>query len=311
MTSILLAGLIACGNSNKKTPDAAVQKDAPIDTAPDATSVVTVSLGQGGANALLWDAATSTLYLTDNTADKLESFTGGTTINSVATLPTESAGISLGGMLKLADNSIVIANFGFGTQGTLFQVASGGTTGSSLTGLDATRRRIGLAQDSAGTMYSSYFTGGMGTQVGGVASMTITTGAALETEIAGATTSAGFKKVVGIAATTTAVYVSDQTQKTIFKIDLTSSNAVSALATGLPAADLLMMLPNGDMLTGGGATITRVTQAGTVSAVSLPGTTFSDVRGIAFDPVSSRLFIVDHSATAGVGDTLNIAKFTP
>jgi hypothetical protein len=277
---------------------------------PDAPSNVTVSLGQGGANALLWDAASSTLYLTDNNADALGKYTTGTTTTQVATLPTESAGISLGGMVKLSDGSILIANFGFGTQGTLFQVASGATTGTALTGLDATRRRIQIAQDSAGTLYSSYFTGGMGMQTGGVATLTVAAGAGVETEIAGGTTSAGFKKVVGIAATPTAVYVSDQTQAKIFKIDLANANTVSMLAT-VPTADLLMMLPNGDMLTGGGAAISRITQSGTVTAVSLPGTTFSDVRGIAYDDAGHRLFIVDHSATPGVGDSLVIVPFTP
>ncbi|HTR54915.1 MAG TPA: hypothetical protein VMJ10_29715 [Kofleriaceae bacterium] len=272
-----------------------------------------VSLGQGGANALLWDATASTLYYTDNTADALDKYTTGTSGSQVATLPTSTGGISLGGMLEQGDGSILIANFGFGQAGSIFDVAASASTGTNVNGgLDATRRRIGIARDSAGAMYTSYFTGGMGVQpVGGVSTLTINGTNATETEIAGATTSAGFKKVVGVAATTTAVFVSDQTQSMIFKIDLTASNAVTALAT-VTTADLLYMLPDGDMLTGGGATIERITQAGTVSNVTLPGNpTFSDVRGMAYDATGHRLFVVDHSTTAGVGDTLNIIPFTP
>jgi len=313
--TVILAA--ACGSSSSsKTPDAPSmqQIDAPkmIDAAP---ALVQVSLGQGGANALLWDAATSTLWYTDNTADYLDKYTTGTSGMQVASLPTSTGGISLGGMVEQADGTIVIANFGFGQAGSVFTVASGGTTGTNVTGtLDATRRRIGIAQDSAGVLYTSYFTGGMGmAQVGGVSRLTLNGSSTSETELAGGSTSAGFKKVVGLAATTTALYVSDQTQSMIFKIDLTNANTVSVLATTTSPPDLLFMLPNGDMLTGGGPTISRITQAGVVSPLTLPGNpTFSDARGIAYDATGHRLFVVDHSSTAGVGDTLNIiSNFTP
>jgi glucose/arabinose dehydrogenase len=105
------------------------------------------------------------------------------------------------------------------------------------------------------------------------------------------------------------VYVSDQSAKTIFKIAL-PGNTVSTLATGLPAADLLLMLPNGDMLTGGGSAVTRVSQSGVVSAVPDAGSGYSDVEGMAFDPAGHRLFVIDHSSTA-VQDTLHVVPFMP
>ena len=107
------------------------------------------------------------------------------------------------------------------------------------------------------------------------------------------------------------MFVSDQTASKIFKIDLTASNAVTELAT-VPTADLLFMLPNGDLLTGGGSAISRVTQTGTVSALTLVGSpTFEQVRGVAFDATHNLLFVVDHSATVGVNDKLHIIPFTP
>jgi hypothetical protein len=63
-------------------------------------------------------------------------------------------------------------------------------------------------------------------------------------------------------------------------------------------------LPNGDLLTGGGAAISRITPTGTVTA--LPNTGFGTVRGLAYDPAGHRLFIVDHSATPGTPDKLHI-----
>jgi hypothetical protein len=38
---------------------------------------------------------------------------------------------------------------------------------------------------------------------------------------------------------------------------------------------------------------------------------FSDVRGIAYDAVGHRLFVVDHSTAAGTPDALHIIPFTP
>ncbi len=124
---------------------------------------------------------------------------------------------------------------------------------------------------------------------------------ATETEIAGASTTAGFKKVVGLVATNTAVFVSDQTQKKIFKIAV-PGYAVTEVATA-PAADLLAILPNGDLLTGGGTEVLRITPGGTVSTL-LPG--FEQVRGLAYDAKLERLFIVEHSLTAGTPDKLHI-----
>jgi hypothetical protein len=294
--------LIACGGSSSKTPDAPHNPDAPVDMAVDGPDPRTGDFTlTGGANGITWDAATSTLYLSDSNADALLKFTDAGGVQTVGTFPTESAGISLGDIIKLADGTILTPNFGFGTQGTIFAMSPANQS-SALTGLDATRRRIGLAQDSAGTMYVGYFTAAMMMQQGGVGTLTIASGAGTETEIAGTTTSAGFKKIVGIAATTDAVFVSDQTQLTIFKIAI-PGNTVTTIASQLPAADLLVLMPNGDLLTGGTGGVHRVTQAGTVTT---PFTGFESVRGMAYDTALKRLFFIEHSATVTVPDKLHV-----
>ncbi|HEY0992806.1 MAG TPA: hypothetical protein VGD80_37385 [Kofleriaceae bacterium] len=250
----------------------------------------------GGASSLWWDAAAATLYLTDSNASALMAWTDAGGFQLASALPAGPAGVSLGGIVRRPDGSFVVASFGFGTEGGMFSVARG--TATALTGLDPARRRVGLAQDSEGVLYSVYFTGMRGTvPSGGVASVAIAGTAATETEI-----TSGFHKAVGVAATPTAVFVADQTDKAIFKVAV-PGYAVSRLAT-VPAVDLLMLLPGGDLLTGGGPAIARITQRGEVS--TLPGPVFEQVRGLAYDAQGKRLFVIDHSLTVGVPDKLRI-----
>jgi hypothetical protein len=260
----------------------------------------------GGANALYWDDATSTLYLTDDGANTFRRWTASSGLSDVATLPVDPAGSSPGGIVK-SGSSFLIADFGFGTNGTIDQIT--GNTATALTGLAVNYRRIGLATDSSGTIWECYFTGGGGgTQTGGVGTVTVGTGTATETEVAGGTTSAGFKKLVGIAVSDTYVFVSDQSGNAIWTIKK-SDSSVKQLAT-ITKPDLLYMLPNGDLLTGGSANIFRITQTGTVSALTLTAT-FGTVHGIAYDATGHHLFVIDHSSMAGTSDMLHVIPFTP
>jgi hypothetical protein len=303
-TLLLGLALAACGDDKPGAIDAALPKDAAVDAklvdaAPEPRGPATIELA-GGANGLLWDNARSTLYLTDSNANKLLTYTDANRIQEVGTFPPATAGVSLGDLVKRNNGSILTPSFGFGTQGTLFTMAPDGTS-ASITGLDVARRRIGLAA-AGNTFYVTYFVGGGGgSQTGGVATLTISGGTnATETEIAGGTTSAGFKKLVGIVATPSALFVSDQSQNKIFKIAL-PDHTVSELAT-VPSADLMTLMPNGDLLTGGTG-VHRITQAGVVSTIM---TGFEQVRGLAYDPTLRRLFIIEHSATVGTPDKLHV-----
>lgn len=215
----------------------------------------------------------------------------------LGTLPADAAGVSLGGIVRRSNGTLLIASFGFGTHGGMFAVTAG--TATALAGLDPARRRVSLAQDADGAVYSAYFVGGRGKPPsGGVASVTIAGTDANETEIA-----SGFHKVVGLVATPAALFVSDQTDRTIYKV-VVPGYAVSKLAS-VPTVDLLMVLPNGDLLTGGGPTISRITQAGEVTTL-LGG--FEQVRGLACDNAGKRLFVVDHSLTVGLPDKLRVIR---
>jgi hypothetical protein len=315
MRSLLLAiALGACGGAATKQPDVpaapapAAAPTTPVATAPGPAAAEIVVPLTGGGNALWWDATSHALYLTDNNANALIQWTDAGGLQPVGTLPAGAAGISLGGIVKRADGTILVTSFGFGKEGTLFALAADKTS-SALAGLDPVRRRVGLAQDDKGALYTAYFVGGRGEKpIGGVATVAIDGKTCVEAEIAGASTKAGFEKLVGLVATPSALYVADQSQKTIFKIAVPGYQ-VSPLAT-LPKVDLLLRLPNGDLLTGGGNAISRISPAGTVTPVPAgPGAALEQVRGLAYDPAGKRLFILDHSATPGRPDQLRVRPF--
>jgi hypothetical protein len=304
---LFVAVVLGCGNPkasvdaptiDSKKPDAHVFMDATnIDAGPRGPAAFPLA---GGGNGVLWDNTAHALYLTDDTHDALVKWTDANSFQMFGTFPAGSAGIALGSIVQLTDGSFLVPSFGFGTQGTLFTMAADGSTSGSITGLDATRRRIGFAQDSTGLLYEAYFTGG-GTmmQTGGVASVAIATGAGTETAI---TSSIALKKVVGLVATTTALFVCDQTAAKIYSVPLPTGTA-KTLAS-LPSCDQLTLLPSGDIasgsLTGG---VYRITSAGVVSTIA---SGFDQVRGTAYDPTMKRLFIVEHSSLPGGKDTLHV-----
>lgn len=348
MRSFLIAiALTACGSTPAKpvepaAPAASSPAAAPATVAAAAPAAEVVVPLVGGGNAVVWDAGTSTLYLTDSNADALLRWTDHGRLETVGGFPAATGGVGLGDIVRRPDGTILVTSFGYGKQGTLFAMAPDHSS-QALTGLEPSRRRIGLAQDASGVLYSAYFVAGgkrgdgkagdgkagdgkagdgkrgngMGSadlgggrgmgagEGGGVAIVAITGSAATETEIAGGSTGADFHKLVGIVAAPGAVFVSDQSQKLIYKIAVPGF-AVSRLAE-VPAVDLLAILPNGDLLTGGGSTISRITQDGHVTA--LPFTGFEQVRGLAYDPAGKRLFVINHSKTVGVPDKLHILPF--
>lgn len=321
---IVSATALGCGdNDSGASIDAAIQADARgdgpaidapgvdapldapgIDAPPDAPNFrgpLSFDLA-GGANGILWVPSESTLYFTDNNSDKLRKYTDAGGLADVATLPAGSAGISLGDIVRQADGTVLVANFGFGTQGTIFRVNTDGTS-EALTGLVPNRRRIALRQATDGTLYEAYFVGGGGgTPVGGVAAVTLAGTAATETEIATLNPQGNpFKKLVGLELKGDAVYLSDQTDKRIYKIALPGF-AVTDVAT-VPAADLLSQMPNGDLL-GGGSDVYRIDA--TTNAVTTLISDVDQVRGTAYDNVAKRLFLIEHSTMAGVADKLVI-----
>jgi hypothetical protein len=201
--------------------------------------------------------------------------------------------------VRRADGSFAVPSFGFGKDGTILTLASGGAS-QALTGMEGTRRRIALAVDPSDQLYEGYFVVGPDKQhTGGVARVSVQGGTAVETPIV---TSIALGKVVGIAATATTLFTCDQEANTIFAIALADGIA-KAIATP-PSCDLLLLLPHGDLLTGGpSGGVSRITPTGTVTTV-VSG--FAQVRGLAYDAAGQRLFFVEHVKGQGASDRLHV-----
>ncbi|HEX4423241.1 MAG TPA: hypothetical protein VH165_35265 [Kofleriaceae bacterium] len=311
LVSILwCAAIAACGDDggNKAKPDAAtptIDAATPvIDAAVDLTHQ-SIELA-GGANGLYWDDAAHTLYLTDENANTLLTYTDAAGIATVTALPVEASGSNPGGITRLASGTLLTPNFAMGTSAgnTLFTVDPAAKTSTALTGLDGSHHRIGIGVTSTGAIYDTYFAGmGAGNQTGSVATIVVgADGSATETDLTFAV-APGFKKLVGMIVTDDAVFVTDQTQLKVFKIAL-ADNTVTTVGA-VTSADLMTLLPGGDLITGGTGGVRRLTQAG-VETTLFTGETFDDVHGNAYDPTGKRLFFINHSSTAGTKDRLEV-----
>jgi hypothetical protein len=271
MRSIVL--LFVCACSSKPSTEA---KPAAV-PAPERGGIDL----PGDANGLYWDAGEHALYLTDDTHDTLVQWTDRTGFAQIAQL-TATGKISFGGLARGPDGSFVITSFGFGTDGGVLLVDPAHHV-TSVPALDKARRRVGIARGPDNAIYDVYFVAANGKHGGGLARLDPTTG---ETDVI----TDGLAKPVGIAVTERGIYVSDQDSNTIYAV---RDHALQPFATKLANADLLTVLPDGSLVTGG--------KSGAVVRVALDGTQttlasgFEQVRGTAYDAVGKRLFVVEHS----------------
>lgn len=283
-----------------KAIDAAVVHDAPGDAGPRGPAAFALP---GVSYGAYWDTAASALYITEDTNHRLDKWTD--LAGAVAPFGTiSSSSTALGELVQLSDGSFLVPNIAMATMlttGQILTLSADGTTAGALTGVDTTRRRTTLAFDPSGLLYEAYYTPGTmsGTQVGGVALVTLAGTSATETPI---TASIALKKVAGLAATATTLYVCDTSVAKLYAITI-ATGATTVLAT-LPSCDYVAKLPSGDLATGGGTGgVYRVTQAGTVSTIR---SGFEQVRGIAYDATLHRMFVVEQRATMPTAPLLHV-----
>jgi sugar lactone lactonase YvrE len=273
----------ACGSPSSDTaaPANAAHAVEPT-TAPAKTDRKSIDL-PGDANGLVWDAATSTLYLTDSTNAQIERWTDAGGFAPVAACPHDGQ-LSLGGLVRTSD-AFVTPSFGFGSAGTVYVVGPG-SAARTVPNLDPARRRVGIARAPDGTLYDSWIVAGGGTHHAGVAKLDLATGETDIIELAG--------KPMGIAATADTLYVSDQDKNEIVAYPRSAPTQAKTIATNLPGVDLLAELPDGDLITGGKkGTVSRIHLANGAVATIAGG--FDQVRGVAYDPAGHRLFVVEHT----------------
>lgn len=284
--SVAAAAGAGCSPSTTQQPPVEPSvKPHPPGWVPPATQAKTIDL-PGDANGCVWDAASSTLYLTDNTHDQIIAWTDAGGFKPVATLPPMPR-VGLGGVIKLASGTFVTPSFGFGINGgVLTSKGEGDTTGASVPKLDPLRRRIGITLAPDGAIYVAYFVVAADKKhTGGVARLDLAAGT--ETDLA----IADLAKPVGVVATDTTLYVSDQQRSSIVAYTF-ADHGVSTVAKDLPGADLLTRLPNGDFVTGGkNGSVYRIGKSGAATAI-VNG--YAQVRGTAYDPAGKRLFVVEH-----------------
>ena len=144
-------------------------------------------------------------------------------------------------------------------------------------------------------------------------------GSAVQTIVAETDGTTHFLKLGGLAVESDgSIIVSDQSNNKFWKVSAPPDFVVSTFVAAYTHPDMLLKLPNGDMLDGGGSGGSGRTQAinhiagsdGTVTALpAITGLTFTYVAGMAYDATNHRLFIDDQSG--GSGDTLDIIPYMP
>ncbi len=237
----------------------------------------------GDVGGIAWDAASSTLFLADDTHDAILAWTGAAFTQVAKTPPAHG----FGGLVRMADGTFVVAAFGFGTDGGVFTLTD--RAAAEVPHLDPKRRRLGIALGPDGALYDSYFVVEPGKKhAGGVARVDL---AGSETDVF----STELTKPVGIAISGSTLYVADQDRSVILAYALDAPAEATTIAAP-PSVDLLTLLPGGDLVTGGKlGEVYRVTPSGTITTIARG---FEQVRATAYDPERHRLFVVEHSRSS-------------
>ncbi len=130
----------------------------------------------------------------------------------------------LNGVTELADGTLVITRFGYGTAGALYTVPSDGGAPTTVPNVDGGGRRIEVTSDpSTGVIYSDSFMNGAGGQAGEIETVDLTTGLTVY--------ASGFAKTVGLLVQNGAVLVADQTNNVILAVPTDATQIAASRKT--------------------------------------------------------------------------------
>jgi sugar lactone lactonase YvrE len=243
----------------------------------------------GDPNGLTWDAGTGTLYVADQAGNQILRWTDAGGFQAAVPLPAAPAGqTELGGLALLLDGRLVTPRFGFGTSGNLLFTTPDGPA-TSATGLDATRRRLGVTAAADGTLLDGYFVKQGSGRVGSVAVVTLDGLAAVESDVI-----PGLGKPVGVATIGKDVYASDQDRGQIVHV-LLPSGTPDVYVQSIDGPDLLTAGPDGSLFCGSTTGVVYRILAGGQVTTFQGG--FQSTRGVAYDAANRRLFVGEHLTT--------------
>lgn len=256
-------------------------------------------------NGLYWDAGESRLYLTDDGSNTIKAWDGGQNFDTVASLPAAPAsGATLGQLTRGADSALYTTRFGFGTDGTVVVVPKSGAP-YNLSGLDATRRRIGITTAPGGALIEGWFIRG-GT--GSISQLSVTGGAGSERELV-----TGLGKPVGLAVAGDQLFVSDQNtaQVLVYSLAVVRAQPATAAAgkvlatfTTADGLDLMTAASDGTLYLGGtGGKLFQISPSGAVKTLA---SGWPAIRGVALEERNRRLFAAVVGAQASDPSSIRI-----
>ncbi len=253
----------------------------------------------GAPNGVWWSAATHGVYITDDTANRIQFRGNDGRISTTVQLTTAPAsGANLGQVVRDADGRLFVTRFGFGTDGAIDYADVRGAA-AVVVGPATSRRRIGLWPVSANTYVVSWFERlADNSQRGAVSLLTLDLTAnpirGTERELV-----TGLVKPVGVAVQGNTLYVGDQSVGKIYAADLAQALAAPLAVSSLRVLatvenDQFTIGPRNDLFTGGrDGVIRRITPGGSVSEFA---TGFQQILGVTYDAENRRLFAAERGA---------------
>jgi len=248
---------------------------------------------QAEPNGLYYRVDDRRLYIADDDNNRVLARDEDGAIEVFAEIPNPSndpGADGLGDLDFAADGALYVPRFGFGMPGlgAIFRVAPGGGP-EAIAGVNDEWRRVGLDHDDArGLLWvATYSRDADDVYTGWIASVDPVAG--VETMLLG-----GLSKPVGIAVLGDTLFVGDQAQRQLFKVDLKAATpALTLVSDEFESLDLMETTRDGALLVLSYDTanstgyVHRVTAEGAITTVAQGDW---EPRGIAFDGVS-RIFV--------------------
>ncbi len=319
------AGGDACVETTSASPDG--------DVAIGPTSLAFDPCGAGSPDAIYWNATNQTLYIADDHANQIWTWSDANGFQKLVTLPDDPAADDAGATkltgITVSNSTLIVARYGNGAYGALFtyNLETAGGAATKVGSIDPTRYRFAVAADATGKIYSDSFAAALDGGADGGADGGTGGGGNGSIEIVGLSGTtpflSGLDKPSGLIVVGTQIFVGDRAHDVIYTVptnlalldagpDLDAADAdaeagaiLDATApppypvfASLPAPDQLSAGPNGSIFAGqktndGGAPQLRQIFPDGGITPFQPTATFTSLGGVAYDSVSKRLFVVD------------------